>query len=76
MTSECPFFWVSIIWEPRTNDATTIRCRRRGVVNALKMSPNLRLRVKPPKKQLNADQTMLQNLKLEKLLSLVRELPE
>ena len=32
--------------------------------------------VKPPKKQLYLDQTTLQIQKLEKLLSLVRELPE
>lgn len=32
--------------------------------------------VKPPKKQLYLDQLFLQNQKLEKLLSLVREMPE
>jgi len=32
--------------------------------------------VKPPKKQLYLDQNTLQISKLEKLLSLVRELPE
>lgn len=48
----------------------------RGIVTALKLSPNLRLKVKPPKKQQNLDQLFLQNQKLEKLLSLVRELPD
>lgn len=48
----------------------------RGVTTSLKLSPNLRMMVKPPKKQLYLDQTTLQISKLEKLLSLVRELPE
>lgn len=48
----------------------------RGTTTSLKLSPNLRLMVKPPKKQLYLDQTTLQIQKLEKLLSLVRELPE
>lgn len=48
----------------------------RGVTTSLKLSPNLRVMVKPPKKQLYLDQLTLQNAKLEKLLSLVRELPE
>lgn len=48
----------------------------KGVTTSLKLSPNLRAMVKPPKKQLYLDQTTLQNSKLEKLLSLVRELPE
>lgn len=47
----------------------------RGVTTSLKLSPNLRMMVKPPKKQLYLDQTTLQISKL-KLLSLVRELPE
>lgn len=47
----------------------------RGHVTSLKLSPNLRLKVKPPKKQMNADQHVLQVQKLDKLLSLVRELP-
>lgn len=42
----------------------------------MKLSPNLRLKVKPPKKQMNIDQSILQIQKLDKLLSLVRELPE
>ncbi|XP_065368147.1 dynein intermediate chain 2, ciliary [Calliphora vicina] len=48
----------------------------KGTVTSLKLSPNLRLMVKPPKKQMYLDQTTLQIQKLEKLLSLVRELPE
>lgn len=48
----------------------------RGTVTSLKLSPNLRLKVKPPKKQINMDQGILQIQKLDKLLSLVRELPE
>lgn len=48
----------------------------RGIITALKVSPNLRLKVKPPKKQQNLDQVYMQNQKLEKLLSLVRELPD
>ncbi|XP_004444527.1 dynein intermediate chain 2, ciliary [Drosophila pseudoobscura] len=48
----------------------------KGVTTSLKLSPNLRVMVKPPKKQLYLDQTTLQISKLEKLLSLVRELPE
>ncbi|XP_037903642.1 dynein intermediate chain 2, ciliary isoform X3 [Hermetia illucens] len=48
----------------------------KGTTTSLKLSPNLRLRVKPPKKQQNIDQNVLQVQKLEKLLSLVRELPE
>lgn len=45
-------------------------------MTALKLSPNLRLKEKPPKKGQNIDQNMLQVQKLDKLLSLVRELPE
>lgn len=48
----------------------------RGMTTSLKLSPNLRLKVKPPKKQQNVDQDVLQLQKLEKLLSLVRELPD
>ncbi|EDV55380.2 dynein intermediate chain 2, ciliary isoform X2 [Drosophila erecta] len=48
----------------------------KGVTTSLKLSPNLRMMVKPPKKQLYLDQNTLQINKLEKLLSLVRELPE
>lgn len=46
------------------------------MTTSLKLSPNLRLKVKPPKKQQNVDQDVLQVQKLEKLLSLVRELPD
>ncbi|XP_037895321.1 dynein intermediate chain 1, axonemal [Glossina fuscipes] len=48
----------------------------KGTITSLKLSPNLRLMVKPPKKQLYLDQHTLQVQKLERLLSLVRELPE
>lgn len=48
----------------------------RGTITTLKLSPNLRLKEKPPKKGQNIDQSMLQIQKLDKLLSLVRELPE
>ncbi|XP_030375419.1 dynein intermediate chain 2, ciliary-like [Scaptodrosophila lebanonensis] len=47
----------------------------KGVTTSLKLSPNLRMMVKPPKKQLYLDQNTLQISKLEKLLSLVRETP-
>lgn len=46
------------------------------MTTSLKLSPNLRLKVKPPKKQQNVEQEVLQLQKLEKLLSLVRELPD
>ncbi|KAF5304814.1 hypothetical protein FQR65_LT07831 [Abscondita terminalis] len=45
----------------------------KGCATALKLSPNLRLKCKPPKKQPNLDQHTLQLMKLEKLVSLVRE---
>lgn len=48
----------------------------RGTAISLKLSPNLRIMVKPPKKQQHLDQHTLQCQKLEKLLSLVREVPE
>ncbi|KAG4077204.1 hypothetical protein HA402_016191 [Bradysia odoriphaga] len=48
----------------------------RGMTTSLKLSPNLRLKVKPPKKQQNFDQDVLQLQKLEKILSLGRELPD
>ncbi|XP_015597022.1 dynein intermediate chain 2, ciliary [Cephus cinctus] len=47
----------------------------KGVVNTLKLSPNLRVRVKPTKKQLHLSQAELESLKLERLLSFVREPP-
>lgn len=46
------------------------------MTTSLKLSPNLRVKVKPPKKQQNVEQEVLQLQKLEKLLSLVRELPD
>lgn len=48
----------------------------RGNITTLKLSPNLRLKVKPPKKLQHIEQSVLQVQKLDKLLSLVRELPE
>lgn len=48
----------------------------RGTSITLKLSPNLRLPCKPPKKQQWLDQSTLQVQKLDRLLSLVRELPE
>ncbi|KAK4885777.1 hypothetical protein RN001_002048 [Aquatica leii] len=45
----------------------------KGCATALKLSPNLRLPCKPPKKQQHLDQHTLQLMKLDKLLSLVRE---
>ncbi|KAF5304719.1 hypothetical protein FQA39_LY09496 [Lamprigera yunnana] len=45
----------------------------KGCATALKLSPNLRLPCKPPKKQLHLDQYTLQLMKLDKLLALVRE---
>ncbi|XP_053964921.1 dynein intermediate chain 2, ciliary [Anastrepha ludens] len=47
----------------------------KSTVTSVKLSPNLRLMVKPPKKQQYLDQNTLQVQKLDKLLSLVRELP-
>jgi len=44
-------------------------------VNTLKLSPNLRIKVKPTKKQLHLSQAELESMKLEKLLSFVREPP-
>jgi dynein intermediate chain 1, axonemal len=48
----------------------------KGTSTILKLSPNLRLACKPPKKMQWLDQHTLQIQKLERLLSLVRELPE
>ncbi|KAK9878543.1 hypothetical protein WA026_022440 [Henosepilachna vigintioctopunctata] len=45
----------------------------KGCVTSLKLSPNLRIMCKPPKKQQHLDQFTLQCMKLDKLLSLVRE---
>ncbi|KAG7208577.1 hypothetical protein KM043_014788 [Ampulex compressa] len=47
----------------------------KGTINTLKLSPNLRVLVKPTKKQLHLSQTELETMKLEKLLSFVREPP-
>lgn len=44
-------------------------------MNTLKLSPNLRIRVKPTKKQQHLSQMELESMKLEKLLSFVREPP-
>jgi len=40
---------------------------------SFKMSPNLRKKQKPPKKGMVVDHETLEKLKLEKLLSLVRD---
>lgn len=45
----------------------------KGCVTTLKLSPNLRIPCKAPKKQQHLDQWTLQCMKLDKLLSLVRE---
>ncbi|XP_022903959.1 dynein intermediate chain 2, ciliary [Onthophagus taurus] len=45
----------------------------KGCITSLKLSPNLRVMCKPPKKQQYLDQWTLQCMKLDKLLSLVRE---
>lgn len=45
----------------------------RGTINTLKLSPNLRLKVKPTKKQLHLTHRELEIIKLERLLSFVRE---
>lgn len=45
----------------------------KGCVTTLKLSPNLRIMCKAPKKQQHLDQWTLQCMKLDKLLSLVRE---
>ncbi|KAK2585476.1 hypothetical protein KPH14_010133 [Odynerus spinipes] len=47
----------------------------KGTINALKLSPNLRLKVKPSKKQLHLTDSELECMKLDKLLSFVREPP-
>ncbi|KAG8284801.1 cytoplasmic dynein with WD40 domain [Homalodisca vitripennis] len=45
----------------------------KGSVSTLKLSPNLRIKPKPPKKQTHVDQHTLEVWKLDKLLALVRE---
>ena len=47
----------------------------RGCITALKLSPNLRKKVKPPKKGTVYTDSELELMKLEKLLALVREPP-
>ncbi|XP_054001475.1 dynein intermediate chain 2, ciliary [Hylaeus anthracinus] len=47
----------------------------KGTVNTLKLSPNLRIKVKPTKRQLHLTHRELEIMKLEKLLSFVREPP-
>ncbi|XP_058796099.1 dynein intermediate chain 2, ciliary isoform X2 [Phymastichus coffea] len=47
----------------------------KGTVNTLKLSPNLRMKVKPTKKQMHLSHIELETMKLEKLLSFVREPP-
>ncbi|XP_076753588.1 dynein intermediate chain 2, ciliary [Xylocopa sonorina] len=47
----------------------------KGTINTLKLSPNLRIKVKPTKKQLHLTHKELEIMKLEKLLSFVREPP-
>ncbi|XP_032675983.1 dynein intermediate chain 2, ciliary-like [Odontomachus brunneus] len=47
----------------------------KGTVNTLKLSPNLRVKLKPTKKQQHLSQAELESMKLEKLLSFVREPP-
>ncbi|XP_069669173.1 dynein intermediate chain 2, ciliary [Periplaneta americana] len=47
----------------------------RGCVTSLKLSPNLRKKVKPPKKGPTYTERELELMKLEKLLALVREPP-
>lgn len=47
----------------------------RGTINTLKLSPNLRVKVKPTKKQLHLTHRDLEIMKLERLLSFVREPP-
>ncbi|XP_043249584.1 dynein intermediate chain 2, ciliary [Colletes gigas] len=45
----------------------------KGTVTTLKLSPNLRIKVKPTKRQLHLTHRELEIMKLEKLLSFVRE---
>ncbi|XP_074093610.1 dynein intermediate chain 2, ciliary isoform X1 [Cotesia typhae] len=47
----------------------------KGTVNSLKLSPNLRAKVKPTKKQMHLNHAELEAMKLERLLSFVREPP-
>ncbi|KOC64238.1 Dynein intermediate chain 1, axonemal [Habropoda laboriosa] len=45
----------------------------KGTINTLKLSPNLRIKVKPTKKQIHLTHNELETMKLERLLSFVRE---
>ncbi|XP_075214914.1 dynein intermediate chain 2, ciliary [Lycorma delicatula] len=45
----------------------------KGSITTVKLSPNLRIKPKPPKKQQTIDPLQLEIMKLEKLLALVRE---
>ncbi|XP_023290225.1 dynein intermediate chain 2, ciliary isoform X2 [Orussus abietinus] len=45
----------------------------KGTVSAMKLSPNLRIKVKPTKKQLHLTPFELESMKLERLLNYVRE---
>ncbi|CAF4806000.1 unnamed protein product [Pieris macdunnoughi] len=47
----------------------------KGTCHVVKLSPNLRVMCRPPKKAQNVDQRTLQIMKLDKLLSLVRDPP-
>ncbi|CAG4946849.1 unnamed protein product [Colias eurytheme] len=47
----------------------------KGTCHVVKLSPNLRVMCKPPKKAQGVDQRTLQIMKLDKLLSLVRDPP-
>ncbi|CAH2089429.1 unnamed protein product [Euphydryas editha] len=47
----------------------------KGTCHVVKLSPNLRVMCKPPKKAQGIDQRSLQIMKLDKLLSLVRDPP-
>ncbi|XP_063540251.1 dynein intermediate chain 2, ciliary isoform X1 [Cydia strobilella] len=47
----------------------------KGTCHVLKLSPNLRVMCKPPKKAVGVDQRTLQIMKLDKLLTLVRDPP-
>ncbi|XP_066595061.1 dynein intermediate chain 2, ciliary isoform X2 [Prorops nasuta] len=47
----------------------------KGTIHTLKLSPNLRIQVKPTKKQIHLSQRELEILKLDKLLSFIREPP-
>nr|CAD7398889.1 unnamed protein product [Timema poppensis] len=61
----CSTDWRIKIWEDK----------RRGCTTSLKLSPNLRKKVRPPKKGPPIEPRQLEIMKLEKLLALVREPP-